>query len=184
MARQYLENTAQGELSSPLALSSLYQLGVLSQWEDELVRAQGYYDKLIENAKDGFAQTVSLTKERLAEIKEEKPLDNSIRTSLDLALKLENSNLDMSKVQTKVSPASPAAGEEVTITSSAASPQSGCTQVVLDYVWAGDLGKIKPASDASSLTVVYSDPGTKIVSIVVMCPYGVLDRSIDIFDVK
>jgi hypothetical protein len=56
--------------------------------------------------------------------------------------------------------------------------------VVLDYVWAGDFGKTTPAAGASSLTVVYSDPGTKIVSLVVLAPYGVLDRSIDIIDVK
>jgi len=184
LARQYLEKASQAEPASPLALSSLYQLGILTQWEDDLTRAQGYYDKLIERAGDGFTEIVSSTNERLAEIKAAKPLDSNIRASLDMALKPENSNLDMSKVQTNVSPASPAAGEEVIITSSAASPESGCTQVVLDYVWAGDLGKTKPSAEPSGLAVVYSDPGTKIISLVVMCPYGVLDRSIDIIDVK
>jgi TolA-binding protein len=184
LARQYLEKTSQADPASPLALSSLYQLGILTQWEDDLTRAQAYYDRLIENAGGGAAEIVSSTKERISEIKAAKPLDSNIRASLDMALKPENSNLDMSKVQIKISPASPAAGEEIIITSSAASPESGCTQVVLDYVWAGDLGKTKPSAEPSGLAIVYSDPGTKIINLVVMCPYGVLDRSIDIIDVK
>lgn len=183
-ARQYLEQTAQADPSGPLGLSSLYQLGILTQWEDDLTRAQGYYDKLIENAGSGFADISALAQERLAEIKGEKPLDNNIKTSLDLALKPDNSNLNMSKVQTGAAPSSSGTAGEFTITSSAVSPQSGCVQVALDYIWAGDLGKVTPSADGSSLTVVYSYPGPKIVSLVVMCPYGILDRSIDIIDVK
>lgn len=184
-ARQYFEKGVQGDPSGSSGLFSLYQLGVLTQWEDELTRAQGYYDKLIENAQgSGFSDIVALTKDRQAEINSEKPLDNNIKIMLDLALKPDNSNLDMSKVQTKVSPSVSGIDGEFTITSSATSPQSGCMQVALDYIWAGDLGKITPSADSSALTVAYSDPGTKIVGLVVMCPYGVLDRSIDIIDVE
>jgi len=182
--RSYFEKLSQKEAPSPQAMASLYQLGLLSQWEENFTPAKEYYNKLIERAKDSFTETVTQAKERIKEIEENKPIDYNLKIFLDLSLKEENTIYDMTKLDLKTSLYTPKRGQDLTISSYPSMPQSGCIQVEVRYLWSADLGKITPSLEQTSFNTSFTDPGTKVINLVVVLPSGVLDRDIALIDVR
>jgi TolA-binding protein len=168
---------------SSQVISSLYQLGLIAQWQGENATAKEYYTKLVESAKDSFGETVSLAKARLLEVEEARPLEFNIKSMLDVTLKPENSQFSMNRVDIKASSFMVSPGEELTVTSTATPPESGCMQVQLQYFWSGDISKGAALSQESSFAVSYADPGTKVIGLVVTTPAGVVDRGIEFVDV-
>jgi tetratricopeptide (TPR) repeat protein len=183
-AREFFQKLAGKEIASPEVISSLYQLGLLAQWEEDLERAKANYLKLKEKAGDEFKACLGPAEQRLNEITENKLLDNNIRSFLDVSLRDEYSTFNMSKVELKSSAYNLKKGQEFTMTATAYPPESGCLQVVLEYGWVGDLGKAAPTSENSSFTSAYSEPGTKFIGLVVRTSAGIIDRSIDLIDVE
>ncbi len=167
----------------PETVSSLYQLGLLSQWDNDFVKAKQYYDLLIEIAKDSFVDKVKLTKERLKELGQEKPIENKLKMFLDVSLKSENAMFDMAKIDLKSAPYYAKKNENVSVSSTVYTPESGCMQVKLDYFWSGDLGSAKPSLNEASFDTAYTEPGTKEINLVVVSSTGIFDRSIDIVNV-
>ncbi len=181
--RQYFEQLAKEEKDlSPQAISSLYQLGLLSQWEEDYTKAKEFYNQLLNKAADNFADTVSSAKERLKEIEQGKPIDYNLKTFLDISLK-QNSVFNMSKADLKSSAYRLNKGQEANFTASAYLPESGCMQVELQYLWSGDIGSMKPSSQNSKFNASYLSPGTKEINLVIVSSSGILDRSIDLVDV-
>ncbi|MFA5099652.1 MAG: tetratricopeptide repeat protein [Candidatus Omnitrophota bacterium] len=168
---------------SAQAITGLYYLGLIAQWQGENALAKEYYTKLIESAKDGFGETVSLANARLLEIEESRPLEFNIKTMLDMTLKPENSRFSMNRVDIKASPSEVSPGGELTVTANATPPESGCMQVQLQYFWSGDTGKGAASYQENSFTTSYADPGIKIIGLVVTTPAGVVDRGIEFIDV-
>jgi len=183
-AKGYFEKLAQNERVDSYTLSALYQLGLLSQWQENTASAKDYYNKLLEKAGGNFAQMKALAQERLKEIEEGKPLEYNLKTFLDLSLKEENSLFDMSKVNLKSQPAISPVNKDVALNSSPYLPQSGCLQVELNYLWSGDLGLKKPQNSEANFNTSFSDPGTKVVNLVVVSPSGVTDRSLEMIDIE
>jgi TolA-binding protein len=186
--RDNFEKLAQKETSSPYLISSLYQLGLLSQWEDGLEKAKNYYAKLIERAKDDYLETVAMSRERIKEIEEARPLEYNLKTFMDISLKEGGLTDDMTKSNLNASIYILEKGKDVTIASGAYLPESGCMQVELQYLWSGDTGKTKlPLGQSSSLpsfVTSYKDYGTKVINLVVVSPGGIIDRNIDMVDVR
>jgi len=183
-AKENFERLAAKETLSPQVILSLYHLGLLSQWEQDSTKARQYYDKLIEKAKDNFAETVSMAKDRLEEIEEEKPLDYNTRLFIDMALKDEYSGFAMSKLDLKSDSYKPVKEKQVNISSTAYPPQSGCIQVTLEYLWSADLGKTIPTNQDNSFATSYSDSGTKVIWLIATTPSGIIDRNLDFIDVR
>jgi hypothetical protein len=184
-ARGYFEKlTARESGFSPQAISSLYQLGLLSQWENDTAAAKDYYNKLVEIAKDGFPGTTALARERLKEIEEGKPVEYNLKTFLDLSFKKENLSFDMSKLNILLRPYKARMSENVSVSSTAYTAPTGCMQVELQYLWSGDLGKAKPSISQPSFDTSYISAGTKEVNLVVVSPTGTIDRAFDIVDVQ
>jgi TolA-binding protein len=171
------------EAVSGQVISSLYQLGLISQWQEDSVQAKDFYTKLIDKAKDGFKETVALAKARMLELEGSRPLEFNIKSLLDVTLKPENSQFSMNRVDIKASSYIAAPGETLTISSSATPPESGCMQVQLQYFWSGDTGAGALSYQESSFSTSYTDPGTKVIGLVVTTPAGVVDRGIDFIDV-
>jgi acyl carrier protein phosphodiesterase len=180
--KTYFEKLAQKESVSPQVISSLYQLGLLNQWQEDLVKAKDYYNKLIEKAKDQLAETVSKTQERLKEIEEAKPLEYNLKTFLDVCLKEEYAGLDMTKVDLKAHPYMAKKDESIEINSQVFLAESGCFQVELQYLWSGHTGTKNPSSAESSFATAYAQRGTKEINLVVVSPTGIIDRNMDIVD--
>jgi TolA-binding protein len=183
-AREYFQKLAGKETSSPEVISSLYQLGLLAQWEDDLERARANFLKLKEKAGVEFKSTLALAEDRLKEIADNKLLDGNIRSFLDVSLKDEYSSFNMSKLELKSSAYNLKKNEPFTLTAKAYPPESGCMQVSLEYVWVGDLGKASPTPEDSSFSSSYPEAGTKFVGLLVRTSAGVIDRAINLLDVE
>lgn len=167
----------------PEIVSSLYQLGLLSQWENDFIKAKQYYDLLIEIAKGSFIDKVKLAKERLNELEQEKPIENNLKMFLDISLKNEFAMFDMAKIDLKSAPYYAEKNENVSFGATVYTPESGCMQIKLDYFWSGDLGSAKPSLNEASFDTAYTEPGTKEINLVVVSSTGIFDRSIDIVNV-
>jgi TolA-binding protein len=168
---------------SPRVISSLYQLGLLSQWENEPLKATEYYNKLIDTAGTNSQETVTLAKERLKEINEAKPIEYNLKVFLDVSLKEENAIFDTTKVDLRCCPYRVKKDESVNISSNPYELESGCMQPEVQYLWSGHIGRTKPSLEQSSFDTTYTDSGTKEINLVVVSPTGIIDRNIDMVDV-
>jgi TolA-binding protein len=181
---EYFVKLTEKNGAGPEGVSSLYQLGLLNQWQGESAKAKAYYNKLIEKAQDSFNETKSLTNLRLKEIEEGRSLDSNLAAFMDNALKEENAQFDMSRVSISASPYTANRDSEILVNSSALSGASGCMQVELQYLWSGDLGANLVQSAQANFNTSYRDPGTKVINLLVLVPSGTLDRALDFADIE
>jgi len=182
--RDYFERLIQKKPAlSPWGISALYQLGLLSHWENDYTRAKDYYNKLIEIAAVNYPQTQACVRERLKEIEEAKPMEYNLKTFLDASLKEENNMLDMSKLDLRSHPYKAKKDESVNINSTAYTSPTGCMQIELQYLWSGDSGSKKPSPQQAAFDTTYTDAGTKVINLVVVSPTGIIERSLDLVDV-
>jgi hypothetical protein len=181
--RWYFEKLSQKESLSAQVISSIYQLGLLSQWQEDSVKAKEYYNKLLDKAKDGFMETVSLTKERLKEIDGASSMEYNLKMFLDVSLKEGYKDLDMSKSVVNSFPYRAKKEEAVKVSSTAYTGSTGCMQVEMQYLWSGHTGSVRPSLGQASFDTGYVHPGTKEINLVVVSPSGILDRNIDMVDV-
>lgn len=185
--KEYFGKLAQKETLSPAGQASLYQLGLLAQWQNDLDKAKEYYNKLIEKAgsiKGLLPETATLANERLKEIEEGEPLEYGLRTFLDAALKERNLNLQEKGIGLNCHPYDAKKNEEINIASTSYTSSSGCLQVEIQYLWSGQLGKIKPSADAPSFTTSYSEAGTKEINLVIISPSGIVGANFDLLDIE
>ncbi len=182
-AREYFETLARKEAVNPQVISSLYQLGLLSQWEGDPAKAKEYYNLLLEKAKGGFTDTLGFAGERMREIDEAKPIEYNLKTFLDVSLKEEHASFTMGKVDLSASSYTLKQGQEIDITAVAYTPETGCMQVELQYLWSGSLGTQTPSSGASAFSTAYPGTGTKAINLVVVSSAGIIDRAFDMVDV-
>jgi tetratricopeptide (TPR) repeat protein len=180
--REYFNKLAEKDKANAYSLSSLYQLGLLYQWEGELPLAKESYSKIIYKATDGFGDILQSVKDRLSEIEKGEPIEHNLKSFIDISLKEEFSNLDMSKVDVKSDIYRPKVGEGVNITASAYLSSSGCFNVELQYLWSGDLGEAKPNIKEPGFRASYKNEGTKIINLVLISPSGITDYTFDLID--
>ena len=180
---EYFNKLINAGSSSGEALASLYQLGLLRQWSGDFAGAKDYYNKLIEKAGDLDPDRLTLTRQRLKEIEENKPIEYNLKTALDIALKDEYANLDVSNAWLSADFYQPQKNKEVTISSLTSIGPSGCLQIELQYLWSGDLGGAKPAVSQSGFKTSYKAKGTQVINMVLISPTGITGRSLDMVDV-
>ncbi|MDP2941774.1 MAG: tetratricopeptide repeat protein, partial [Candidatus Omnitrophota bacterium] len=170
--------------TSPQVISSLYQLGLLSQYQEDYLKAKEYYAKLLNLAKGDFPESASKVKARLKEIEDKKPIEYNLKNFLDTSLKDEYSDLEMTKLDLATSPDRAKKEQDVNISSGLNNLSGGCMQVELQYLWCGDLGETTPAVAQSAFTSRYSDAGTKVIGVVVVSSSGIVDRGIAFLNVE
>lgn len=183
-AREYFMRLAGKEAVSPQVICALYQLGLLSQWEEESAKAKEYYNKAIEWAKDKYQDTGAFVRARLKEIEENRAIEYNLKTFLDASLKPENSQFNMTKAGLVSSPYQAKTGEGVKVASSAVSDKSGCMQAVMLYHWSGNTGTTKPTPDKAGFETSYTEPGTKEVFLVIISPPDIVDRDFVMVDIR
>ncbi|MDP2940994.1 MAG: hypothetical protein Q8N85_01895 [Candidatus Omnitrophota bacterium] len=166
------------------AMAALYQLGLFAQWENDFAQAGKYYRLFLEQAGINYPETLALTLARLKEMEEKMPLEYNLKAFLDLAFSGGGNSLEVHKIDINAAPFRLDRGAQLEINSSAYSPQTGCMQIELEYLWSGDLGSARPSLKTSSFNTSYSESGTKIICLVVVSPSGFLDRNIDIIDIR
>jgi len=182
--KEIFEKLGARDTVNAATISSLYQLGLLSQWENQdKEEAKKYFNKLIEVSNGSYQDKVSLAKERLNEIETSQPVEYNLKTFLDVSLKNENKYFDMTKADLRSVPYQLKVNENINISSSAQNNDSGCMQPELQYLWSGDLGSAKVEINQGSFETKYQDQGVKEINLVVVSPGGILDRNIDLTDV-
>ncbi|MCX5714584.1 MAG: hypothetical protein NT033_07260 [Candidatus Omnitrophica bacterium] len=137
----------------------------------------------LEKAKDDFLETVNLTKERLKEMDETKPIEYNLKTFLDVSLKKEAAAFDMRKLDLDSTPHRTKTVNPVNIHSLDYATDSGCMQPELQYLWSGHLGKDEHPASVKTFDTSYNYKGTKEINLVVVSPTGTLDYSIDMVDI-
>jgi TolA-binding protein len=183
-AQEHFQKGAQKETASGQVIASLYQLGLLAQWQADSVKAKEYYGKLIERAAGNYPQIQNCAEARIAEIDGQKEIEYNLKVFLDASLKAEYPGFNPSKADVNVSQAAAKRGETVTVTATAYAGESGCMHVSLYYLWSGDMGGSGIATDQAEFTATYTNPGTNVVNLVVMSPNGILDRTFIFIDIS
>ncbi len=182
--RGYFENLAGGATISPQMISSLYQLGLLSQYQGDLEKAKGYYNQLIEKAGESFSDTAASAQQRLGEIEAGKTLDYNTKAFMDLVLGGETPAVNAAASGLSASPVQAKAGENITISAGSVSVgETGCMAVELQYFWGGNSGTAPASSNASEFNTSFNDPGTKVVSVAVSSPSGMVDGGLLLIDI-
>ncbi len=182
--REYFDKLADKAGTNPYSLSSLYQMGLLKQWEADMAAAKGYYNKLIEKSEGNITDTFQMAQERLKEISGGMPIEYNLKTFMDTSLKEEFANLDMSKVDLKSNIYQPKVDQAADINSSTNLSSSGCFNVELQYLWSCDLGDAKPGVNQSGFKTAYKNQGTKMIGLVLVSPSGITGRSLDFIDAR
>jgi hypothetical protein len=181
--RNYFTKLSQKVIPSPQSISSLYQLGLLAQWENDLIKAKGYYDALLVAAGDNFLETVALAKERLKELAEVKPIEYNLRTFMDVCLRPENAIFDAGRLDLSAYPYRSKIEQGIDVKSVAVGLETGCMEVEVQYLWSGHLGTAKPSFEQSAFNTTYIHSGTKEINLVAVSPSGVIARDIYMEDV-
>ena len=184
-AKSYFDKLISADTVSIYMISALYQEGLLLQWQADNLKAKEVYNLLLSKALDKFPEIVKLTRARLKEIEDTKPLDYNLKTFLDLSSQeKDKGTLDISKTELNSSDYILNKEQKVTLSSNSYLPQSGCLQVELQYLWSGNTGSAQVMANEGNFQTSYSDAGTKEVNLVVLSPAGVIGRSFDLLDVQ
>ncbi|MDD5771139.1 MAG: tetratricopeptide repeat protein, partial [Candidatus Omnitrophica bacterium] len=183
-AREYLERLIAKITVNPHVISGYYQLGLLAQWEGDLLKAKEYYEALLKNSGEGYAEMKTLVNQRLKEIEENRQIEYALRVFMDAMLKKENIPAETGSSELKISSFVLDKGQSAEVSTFANMPESGCNQVQLQYLWSGDLGGASPEASDANFKCSYQDPGTKEINLVIISPAGVTDSSFVMVDVN
>jgi len=199
-AKARFQDLAAGQNPDAYTAAGLYQLGLFSQWENDLEAAKSYYVKALSvgtvhyavptNAKTEqssvpASEVAVLAQERLNEIAGSRPMAYNLKTFLDAAinhgasLRADASTLGLSADSYTIDK-----NEFVFISSTAVPLESGCVQVSIEYLWSGQCGKTKPSSDSFSFNTSYDSPGPKVINLVAVSPTGLMGWDFAIIDVE
>ncbi len=172
----------EGALTS-WGIQSLYQLGLLSQWENDSATAQGFYD---EGLKKGvaFPETTELIRRRKQEINDKASIEHNLKMFLDASFSKEPGVSAAENVELACTPARTPIHEKVEVGTTASVGATGCFAVEMHYLWSGHLGTAQPGSDEASFATAYNEPGTKEINLVVVSSTGVVGHTLDFVDVE
>ncbi|MFH0876764.1 MAG: tetratricopeptide repeat protein [Candidatus Omnitrophota bacterium] len=153
-----------------LALSSLYQLGLLSQWNKDNTKAKEYYTALLKAAE---AQGLDMEKEelvllaqtRLKEIDEIKEMRYALKLFLDGAA-------GGIAVDLTVRPAKQDPKQSVNFVVTTSNPQTGCMTPDFAYEWSGEVGGLENIPNSPELPTSFASKGIKVTQVAVVGPDG------------
>jgi len=181
--RHYFKSLAEKESPSWYVFSSLYQLGLLSQWQKDFSQAEIYYNDLLKRADDSFKELKDLAQKRIEELKSDGQLEYNLKIFMDLCLNKES--MLKGSADFKITEKEAQENKIFHFCAEVLLPQSGCMSVETNYLWSGTLGsKDKVLPQESEFESTYQTPGTRIVNLVVVTPSGTLDKTYLMFDIE
>ncbi|MEK7849288.1 MAG: tetratricopeptide repeat protein [Candidatus Omnitrophota bacterium] len=167
-----------------LAVCSLYQLGLLSQFKKDFEKAKEYYNALIVSVKliglDAQKnELVLLTQERLKETEEGKEMKYGLKLFIEGIFKTLPLSVDLT-----ARPWQSAIGEPIKFVVATSSPQTGCMTPVYSYEWSGETGSVSNIPNAPELTTDYASAGIKVAHVALVGPQGPEGVGFEIAEVK
>jgi TolA-binding protein len=158
-----------------LTISSLYQLGLLSQFKKDLPKAKEYYAS-VAAGKDELAL---LAQERLKEIEEGKEMKYGLKLFIDGVFKTLPLSVDLT-----ARPWQNTIGEPIRFVVATSSPQTGCMTPVYSYEWSGETGSVSNIPNTAELATVYASVGIKVAHVAIVGPQGPEGVGFEIAQVK
>lgn len=182
-ARQYFDKLSNASVVTPQAASAIYQLGLLSHWEGDNVRAKEYYDTAIQKCGNSFPETAKLALARKKEIENSQPIEYNLKTFLDISLRPSAQSAGGSSVGLESQPSRTAVNKEVKVTSQVNLAPTGCIPVDISYLWSGQTGSANAAPVPAFITK-YNHSGTKEIQVVVTTASGIIGSAFEMVDVN
>jgi tetratricopeptide (TPR) repeat protein len=183
-AENYFSGLASAEAQDVYQMQALYQLGLLSQWQEDTAAAGAYYDRLIAQAKEDYPEIVELALKRKKEMEENSSLEYNLKLFLDTSFKDEYAAVPLKNSLLSAEPFIAAPAEKIKVSSLVSRPDTGCLQLDLQYLWSGNTGTARPMSGENSFETSYASAGTKEINLLVVSASGILSRNIEFIDIR
>ncbi len=158
-----------------LAVSGLYQLGLLSQFNKDIEKAKEYYNAIVADK----SELALLAQERLKEIEEAREIKYGLKIFIESVFK----NLPLS-VDLTARPWQASIGEPIKFSVATSSPQTGCMTPVYSYEWSGETGSVSNIPNTSQLNTDYASAGIKVVHVAIVGPQGPEGVGFEIAQIK
>lgn len=172
--------------SSPLAVSALYQLGLLSQGQGANDEAKGYYNAALDAARSLPREMTNnelrtLINARLLEIDEGKEMKYGLRLFLEGALDTEALPLYVDLVGR---PAKSVVSSDVRYAVTTSNPQTGCMTPTYAYEWSGETGSLGNIPNSVEIATGYPEVGLKVVHVAVVGTAGTEGVGFEIVEIR
>ena len=176
---------AEGFPQSQDYINSLYHLGLLSHWRKDTVRAEGYYNKILDRAKgvEPKPEIAMLSEYRLTEIRDGRDIEYNLKTFLDTVFA---ATKEKKYIELGLYAKSPKAhkGGSVKYQTNAYVLATGCLQQDFSYLWSGLLGDNQAPFNQSEFDTSYTDLlGTKVVNVVLVGPSGAIAGTVEMAEI-
>jgi TolA-binding protein len=185
-AREYFLKVVNNYPSSVDYLNSLYHLGLLSHWQNDLEKAKECYGKILDKTKDIEVkpEIAVLANERKKEIEEAREIQYNLRVFLKSALTDKNIQ-EKAPVHLELyaRSAKDYIDMPVRFEANSYSLDTGCLQQNFTYLWSGQLGNNQNPLNEYEFETNYDDLGTKVVNVVLVGPSGIVSGTTEMADI-
>jgi hypothetical protein len=166
------------------AVSANYYLGLYYQWNKRIDLANKYYAL----AKSQLDQESSLKNdlllrllgERLAELQENKAIEDNLRLFLEAAF---SQSMVSNNLELKVVPAKSYVNQPQKLDLSYFANSIGCFQPEVKFFWAGETGNNNINNDTQNFDASFVFPGSKVVFVTFQSAGSVSGRQLEIMDI-
>lgn len=165
-------------------LNSLYHLGLLEHWHNNLEKAKEFYNLILEKTKDVSTkpEISNLAQIRMKEIEENKEIEYNLRMFLDAVLNKKEKERFL-RLELYAKAAKDYLNERVKFQTNSYFMNTGCLQEDFTYLWSGQLGTNQNPFNEYEFETSYQDLGTKVVNVVLVDSSGIVDATIEIADI-
>lgn len=183
-AREYFLKVANGYPQSQEYLNSLYNLGLLEQWQKNSEKAKEFYNMALAKTKDleTKPEIVNLAASRIKEIDDNKDIEYNLRMFLEGVLNKDEKRPPL-QLELFADIAKDYLNESVKFKTISYLTDSGCLQQDFTYLWSGQLGTNQNPLNKNEFDTDYQDVGTKVVNVVLIGPAGIVGGTIEIADI-
>jgi tetratricopeptide (TPR) repeat protein len=190
LAQKYFLKIRDEFPKDPLALSALYQLGLLSQWQNEADQAKGFYNALLSLAKESGQdleknELILFARDRQKEMEEKKEMSYGLKLFLEGTFKLAKQGGGIPlNVDLTARPAKMDLNQSTKFVVTTPNPATGCLVPAYSYEWSGQTGSVANIPNAPELTTDYSLPGLKVTHVAVLDSTGLQGVGFEIVQVQ
>ena len=186
-AKTFFQEIINRFAGDPLVVSARYHLGLLAQWGEDFDVAKEHYGAALAKAKElGMredSEIVALTKTRLEELEEEKPMAYGLRLFFKGRFGKEQEPMPLYVDLTGRLPEA-AVDQDVRYAVTTSNPMTGCMTPDYAYEWSNEVGGLENIPNTAELTTDYEEPGPKVTFVAVLGTAGLEGVGFDLVQVK
>ncbi len=186
-AKTFFRDLIDNFSGDPLVVSARYHLGLLAQWTEEFDAAKEEYAAALAKAKElGVSEDgeiVALTKARLEELEEEKPMAYGLRLFFKGTFGKGEEPMPLHVDMMGHLPKT-AVDDDVRYVVTTSNPMTGCMMPNYAYEWSNEVGGLENIPNTAELTTDYEEPGLKVAFVAVLGTAGLEGAGFDLVQIK